>query len=57
MYVQLGQLIMYYTPKKVLPIAYFNLTYQAFKSREGIAFQTNLSDLKLDTYEGKQKKI
>ena len=40
---QLGQLIMYYTPKKVLPFAFF-LTYQAFKDREGILSQTNLAE-------------
>ena len=38
---QLGQLIMYYTHKKVLPFAVF-FTYQAFKNREGVVSQTNL---------------
>ena len=32
---QMGQHIMYYTPKKVLPVAFF-LTYQGLKSRKGI---------------------
>ena len=41
--VQLGQLIMYYTPKKALPFAFF-LTYQAFKTWEGIVSQTNLAE-------------
>ena len=41
--VQLGQLIMYYTPKKVLPFAFF-LTCQASKNREEIVSQTNLAE-------------
>ena len=40
---QVGQLIMNYTPKKVLPFAFF-LTYQSFKSREGIFSETNLAE-------------
>ena len=37
---QLGQLIMYYTPKKLLPFAFF-LTYQALKNLEGIVSRKN----------------
>ena len=54
---QLGQLIMYYTPKKVLPFGFF-LTYQAFKNQEGSFIrQILLSDLRFDTYKWKQTKI
>ena len=38
------QLIMYYTPKKVLPLALFFKTYQVFKNREGIVSPTNLAE-------------
>ena len=41
--VQVGQLIMYYTPKKVLPFAFF-LTYQVFKNREGIISRKILAE-------------
>ena len=41
---QVGQLIIYYTPKKVLLFAFFFLTYKAFKSREGIFSQTSLAE-------------
>ena len=40
---QVGQLIMYYTPKKVLPFAFF-LTYQAFIDREGIISRKILTE-------------
>ena len=33
----------YHAPKKVLPFAFY--TYQAFKSREGIVSQGNLTEL------------
>ena len=53
--VQVGQLIVTYSPKKDLPFAFF-LTYQAFKSWEGIVSKTNLAWTTW-TLEWKQTKI
>ena len=49
--IQVGQLIMYYTPKKVLPFAFF-LIYQAFKNREGIISQKILAECWRSMYFG-----
>ena len=54
---QLGQLIMYYTPKKVLPFAFFELTRPSKTGKELFLRQILLSDLRFDTYEWKQTKI
>ena len=39
---QVGQLIIYCTPNKVLPIAFFFKTYQASKNREIIMWVQSL---------------
>ena len=54
---QLGQLIMYYTPKKVWPFAFFYLTRSSKTGKESFLRQILLSDLRFDTYEWKQTKI
>ena len=44
--VQLGQIIMYYTPKKVFPFAFFNLPGLQKPGKESFLRQILLSKLK-----------
>ena len=52
MKLQLGQLIMYYTPKRYYHLAFFNLP-----GLQKPGSDKSLSDLRFDTYEWKQTKI
>ena len=54
---QLGQLIMYYTPKKVLPFGFLKLTRPSKTGKESFIKQILPSNLRFDTYEWKQTKI
>ena len=52
---QVGQLIMYYTPKKVVPFAFFLLARPSKAGRESFLKQILLSELRLDTWMSRNK--
>ena len=54
---QLGQIIMYYTPKKVLPFAFFFKLPRPSKTGKESFLRQILLILWFDTYESKQTKI
>ena len=47
---QVSQLIVYYTPKKGLPCAFFLITRSSKAEEESFLRQVLLSDLRLDTW-------